>query len=796
MKRTRRSVHLIALVTFILHSTGAYASGGGHKEKAAPLRLTHPRFLRPSPPETSSPRVIIKNDECRIDAPVIPGERVVLTTIGVEHRVNGRTEFHPLLSVAVDQTFSEASHGQWLAVWNLGVKSPGLLSRMRALLPGFTARKRIRRKELRTLEKKRTHFSEAWRRGRVKPPRPYLVVTRRYPGSTFSLTSRGLTWILDAANVFNPGQLLFRNYLLRRKDYQERLFQQAYVGLLWYSELSTYGSEPTPLSLEAIQDMKFQLLANRRIFGRWIDPRVRGEFISQFENEMRDHLWGTSSYLASAANEYHLGYEEFHRYTPSGVPLALGGILYYDPALAPEPDQVKWPVVNPFDLTYNPFTDPAVQRAVKASPGAKIPLAVYVYQSNLALKPIIVVDFFRPNNPRLREAATYWRKLTNEILAVKDVGLLYNLLNRSLNFAANRKEITWFSDKKLALGIEELRLSLEAHLYFEPTVADELLDRIDRLLINPLVQPGRLQRLRAQLHYQALIADGGAEVLRVARRVRERLIRQVAGNRHRPLTAADYAAYRRYLRKQPYLRRLEVCLHDTHLSSIPEEQIIEALDVLATEADGHDEAAIELLTRLRSKLRREFRARQRGGRRIDWELNGLIARIGAVLEQLYRAAGKSPAQLARDLAERDHRLVEEAATIEVQWERRLTKRFTNRMHHELGFLRRFVKSGGDLTRFSPWYVARALNFFRQVPLAIDHLPSAAAIYRQQEATIRTVLTEVEKTLAAARSTEDIAWLSQQRFYCLRLARQAQATLVAFGRRPGASPGSAHSRDVP
>ncbi|RMG44220.1 MAG: hypothetical protein D6723_19585, partial [Acidobacteria bacterium] len=172
MKRTRRSVHLIVLATLILHSTGAYASGGGHKEKATPRRLIRPRFLHPSSPEASSPRVVIKNDECRIEAPVVPGERVVLTTVGVEHRLNGRTEFHPLLSVAVDQTFSEAPHGQWLAVWNLGVKSPGLLSRVRALLPGFTARKRVRRKELRTLEKKRARFFEAWRRGRVKPPRP------------------------------------------------------------------------------------------------------------------------------------------------------------------------------------------------------------------------------------------------------------------------------------------------------------------------------------------------------------------------------------------------------------------------------------------------------------------------------------------------------------------------------------------------------------------------------------------------------------------------------------------------
>ena len=58
-----------------------------------------------------------------------------------------------------------------------------------------------------------------------------------------------------------------------------------------------------------------------------------------FESEMREHMWGTSCLLASVANEYQLSYEEFHRYTAGGVPVALGGILYYDPELAPEPSQ-------------------------------------------------------------------------------------------------------------------------------------------------------------------------------------------------------------------------------------------------------------------------------------------------------------------------------------------------------------------------------------------------------------------------------------------------------------------------
>ncbi len=778
MCRRREYISLILLAVILLQATVVLAAGG-NKNGAPESRPTAAHPVGRLSPDAPQPRIVIKDFECVVDDPVIPGERVVLTTVGVEHEEDGDIIFHPSVSVAVDKTFPETAEGQWLALWTLGEKSPGFLSRLRAIIPGFRASKRVREKELSQLEDELENFDEAWAEGEMTVPEPHIDATHLHRRSTTKLILNGITRGLDLANVFYPAQLMFRNFLIHRQDYQEREFQHSYVGLTWYNDLSSTTPEEESLSADAVQDIKFRLLANRKALGRWVDRRMRNEFVHQFENEVRDHLWGTSCTLAGAANEYYLRYEELQRITESGVSLALGGILYYDPTIAPAPDQVKWSLANPFDLTYNPFTDPAVQRAAQESPGTKVPLALYVYQSNHALKPIIVIDFFRPDNPRTRESARYWRKLANEAIAASDIGLLYTTLNRVVNFSANRKTSTWFSDKGPALGVEELRLSLQGHLYFESEVADSLLDRIDRRIVNPLVQPGRLQQRRADLHYQALQADGGKAVLRRARQVREKLIRQVANNGKSPLTPDDYAAYRRSLRLQPYLRRLEVLLSDQFAGSIYNERLIEALQGVAAEADGHSQEAIDVLMRLHGRLTKQFRAREQAGRSIDWELNSLIARTDATLERLYQTSGYTLAKLQNDIAELVHQQAQEEAHAEAKWQKWHAEQFSKQLDEQIKFLEGFIKSGGNLTKFSPWYVARALEFLRQVPEAISVNPSVADTYREKESRIRHLLDQSAQKLEGYRPPVEAAWLEEGRFDCLHTVREIQSVLMAL-----------------
>ncbi len=730
------------------------------------------------------PRIVIREDPLAIEDPKIPGERLLLTTVGAEHDQAGGTEFHPLISILMDETFSEAGEGEWLATWNLGDKAPGFLSRLRAMIPGFTARKRVRDKELVELTEKLENFEDFEARGKIKTPKPYFKVTEENRRSTIGLVLNSIKRGLSFTNVSFPAQLLFRSYLLRRKDLEERRFEQAYLGLNWYADLSSTDPwEEVSLPLNSIHEIKFRLLADRSAFGRFVNPAAKEDFVHGYEAEIRDHLWGTSCYLASAANEYHLAYEELRRFGAGEVPLALGGILYYDPRLAPEPEQVKWGIGNPFDLPYNPFENPMVRRA--AADGERVPLAIYVYQSNLALKPIIAVDFFSPNNPRVRESATYWRRMGNEaISAFGGIGLLYSLLNRALSFTANKKEITWLTDKKSAFGIEELRLSLLSHLYFEPHAADQMSDRVDRLIVNPLVQPGRLQGIRARLQYRALLSEEGRDLVALGRDLREKLIRRRLGKDKGALDEADYRAYRQLLARNRHLETLQLCLDDKYLPSVPLAEIADSIQALGDDSSGHDSEAIQALIRFRLEMQQRPAQWRGGGGPMD-----LVERTDAALARMYRASGRGRDDLERDLSAAAESRARKQEEERLKLQQQHAKKFEQMLEKEYDLLEGFVASGGNLTNYSPWYVAEAIHFFREVPVVIDVNPQAAKRFRPHEAKVQALLSRVESRLAAADDTNRTRWLDEQRFHCLQSVRSARVELRAALGGPNPSGGS-------
>lgn len=757
---------IILLSVLTALSAGQALSSSG--EAAAALWLLDQVY---APGDASQPRLVIKEEKVAVPNPVVEGEALTLSTVGAEHWRNGQLEFHPLMSVLVDDTFPESPEGEWLAVWTLGRKSPGFLSRLRATIPWFTARKRVRPKELRDLNQKLESFEDYWDRGKIKSPKPYLEASHRHRKSTVRLILASIKNALHFTNVAYPAHLLFRSYLLRRTDLEERKFKQAYLGLSWYADLAERRLDEEALSLNSIRQLKFQLLTERHVLGRWVDSRAAEDFVHGFEHDVRDHFWGTSCYLASAANEYHLAYEEFQRVGAGGVTMALGGILYYDPELAPEPGQVKWSLLNPFDLLYNPFEDKEVQKA--SVQAGRVPLAIYVYQSNLALKPIIAVDFFRPDNPRIRESATYWRKMGNEALgALSNVGLIYTLLNRALNFTANKKGWSWFSDKKQAFGLEELRLSLFSHLYFEPEAAEQLLDRVDRTVINPLVQPGRLQGLRAQLQYRALLEDS-EKVLETGREIREKLIRERLDRKRGDLREQDYRDYRGFLRRREHAELLRLCMKDRYLPSVPLRTIAAALQALADDPPRFESGTFETLVDFRLELEDLPPAWRGEGGAFD-----LLAQTNRTLEKTYLAAGRSVGRLEADLAELRAGKEEKRLEAERNWRKDHAKQFEKAMKEQVRLLEGFVESGGDLTAFSPWYIEDALDFFRSVPLALAANPEAARKYRPEKARVEALLAEVERRLSDAEGPLQTTWLEEQRMFCLRRVRLVRIDLHA------------------
>lgn len=775
--------HPFAWATVALLAAGTAVGGeGSPSSPPAP----HPLGLFDTFGE-NAPKIVIRDKACRIDAPLYPNEEVVLSTVGIEQETGGSVEFHPLVSMLVDNTFPQAPGGQWLAVWNLGDKAPGALSRARAFIPGFVATKRTRKGELRDLERRLSDFDAYYNSDALKVPTPAYDLGRGFKRSWTKLAIASIKRGLQISNVAFLPQWLFRGYLLRRDDLQDRRFQQTYVGLTWYDDISSSTSDQEALSPGDLQELKFRMLANRSALGRWVKPEARQDFVHGYDAEVRDHLWGTSCTLASAANEFHLVYEEIQRYTPSHVPMALGGILYYDPAYAPAPGQDEWPTFNPFDLTYNPYKDEAVLRA--AGGGKRVPLAVYVYQSHMPLKPIIVLDFFRPDNPRLRESAAYWRRLGSEALSSTSIGLLYNILQRAANFGASRKELTWFSNRDLALGIEELRLSVLSGLYFDPTVSDDVLDDLDKLSINPLVQPSRLQRARAELQYRVLIADGGKEALRIARLLRGAEMRKVTGKKTGLLDPTGYDVYSRHLREKHLLGVLRTYLDDPFAPTVSRSDAAAAVRELGS-ADHNLQEAVETLKELKLHIasRRGVRAAfdplpdacgQEGLPSIAESYCGLSQALDASLGSLYAASGKGPEQLRTDLLQLAQEREEDRMKEQERFRKDQANQFKDMLKAQIQTLESFAQSDGDLTQVSPWYLARSFEFFDAVPAVIAENTEAAHAFAKREALVRQLLATAEKRLEAPpKAVAENDWLSGQRMHCLASIRLLRTDLQA------------------
>ncbi len=722
----------------------------------------------------AGPHVAIRDLEIRIDAPIFPGERVVFTTVGVETIADGSPVFLPLVSAAVDYSFEEAISGNWLAVWNLGQKSPGPFNHLKAMIPGFRSRKRPDEKTLNALQKRLKDLEDHTDKLRV--PNPVLDRARTFRKSTGKFILGGLKIGLGLAGVDFWPQFLIRGYLLRHTDRRNREFEQTYLGATWYSDLSSSSLATPSLSLDDLNDIKFRLLANRSALGRWVNSDARQDLVHGYENEMRDHLWGTSNRLASDAIEYHLGYLEFRRQMSSGVPLSLGGVLYYDPEMVPEPSQRRWSISNPFDLTYDPFEDPEVLKHSETGP---VPLAIYTFQSNMAFKPIITVDFYRPGNPRLRESATYWRRLLNEGLASSGfLGLFYNGARRALSHAANRKGLTWLSDNKVALGIEELRLSLISQLYFEPEFADRLLDQVDRSVVNPLIQPGREQRLQAQLDYGILTRDGGRAVLDSVRRIRYKTMKNAVGSRAEQATRSLIVDYRRYLRTESDLKLLRTYAQESYSSGIPLSDVENSIRALAAPEAWKDEETVAELMRFRGDIGKLAPIRGKGDGTSERLENAAVE----ALRSIYPAIGRSPQDLERDLSNFARKEAERAAKAKKQELKQLASHFERRLERSVKSLDAFVRDPGSLENFSPWYVVEASEFLSKVPDIVRENPYAARKYRKRATEVSGLVRQAEALLENQMSKgTDITWLETQWTIIAASLRTCSIELSSMGR---------------
>ncbi len=197
-----------------------------------------------------------------------------------------------------------------------------------------------------------------------------------------------------------------------------------------------------------------------------------------------------------------------------------------------------------------------MQRLAQENPHELIPLALYTFQTSLALRPIVVVDFFDPGNPRRRESGYEMMVLTKEWLAITTGMLGYERIPyHVVSWAANKKGFTYFVDRSSRLGIEELRMALESDLYFDPALREDLLDRADQRVLNPLVRPGRVEEQLARIQFESLRAEGGRALCRQVNEVRDTVRERLGVPEDQP-TAEQ---------QQEFTRRLEAWRHQARL---------------------------------------------------------------------------------------------------------------------------------------------------------------------------------------------------------------------------------------
>jgi hypothetical protein len=468
-------------------------------------------------------RLLIRSEPARCAATENGQSPIILLTLGTESTPEGELHFHPLATFVFDRSLSDEENGQWIAVWVYGSSGPGWWRTVRAFLPfpagTPSASEQTVEKLNARLEGIRSNPEEADLL--VPDPVVHLANLDTIPrGETvWGLLRRGLNW----GDVFNPAQFLYRSYLLRRKDRGDREFKRAYLAVQWLLAAEYDGAEEAAW-LDATKDLRFRLLRSRSFFARWLEHADSVELVFNYESSVRQKLAKSSAWLQSAANEHLLRYEPFYRSAGNGTRVPVGGVLYYDPRLKAQPDPGWWKVANPFDLPYNPHTHAEVQRLARERPDELIPLAVYTFETNLALRPIIAIDFFAEGNPKGRERNQQLMSLAKEWLGITTGAFdLERLPYRLTAYAANKKSFTPLVDKSSSKGVEELRLALEANLYFDPIVAPSLQELADKRVLNPLVKAIPEQERLAHVQYESLRAANDRALCQSVEKIRNKM---------------------------------------------------------------------------------------------------------------------------------------------------------------------------------------------------------------------------------------------------------------------------------
>ncbi|MFQ5817071.1 MAG: hypothetical protein ACE5H2_03830 [Terriglobia bacterium] len=749
-------------IAFYLALAWACVSGTADAGEPQADRLTAPQPAR----------VVVEKVPCNCESQSGVEADVLLVTLGTESWLDGARHFHPIVSLAFDRLLAEEEPGQWVALWNLGVSPAGWRRTLRALFPIPARPPKASKKKLSKLAARLADVRSGRGRAVARAPNPYTDLNRLKPATASHGTTMALKRVLNWIGVFNPAQLLFRTFLLHRGDRAERAFQRAYLGLAWLIDVEFDADTEKVAWLKNINDVRFHLLRDRSFFGRWVRHGNSLELVYNYDSKAREQLGKGSSWLQAAANQRHLRYESIHRFTANGATVPAAGVLYYDPRKAPLPQRARWPKPNVFDLGYNPFTHPEIQRRAREHPDQLIPLALYVLQSGLGLRPIIAANFFAHNNPRLRESTLQGMQWLGEWLVVS-TGFLApeRFAYRVGSYIANRKAFTLLVNKSTRLGVEELRLALESHLYFDPERRRDLMRQVDKRVQNPLVKSAQVEALLAALQYEGLRADGARAVCQAVTRVRRKLARrfQVPNGLAAP---EHWARLRGRLAEWQARRRIRDLLNHGFAELGALAALQEPLAYFETHPSADPKSARVLRTLYAALFREELRL-PAGGRLA--ELNRTGNRVAQLWAHLEATRGRTPAEFQRERAR-----IESATRARRAKEKRKRQEQQGRFLHD--FLREAHKKmkrvGCAQSQASLAEVEMYVEILLDLPAALAHSARLQGEFRRHQRQLRRDLARLQQALAQCSPGGRDPWRLEQRQRALLLARAAEEKLFA------------------
>ena len=733
--------------------------------------------------EPNGARIVVRRERCLCDS--LDGEPdILLLTVGAEktragepgNEVNQNDEkkevpFQPIATFAFDRSVTDREPGQWVAMWIYGPSRPGPGRTIAGLAPVPAGSPGVSKSTLRRTEQTIAALRAGNYENRPSFPGAFIDLTEtgRFPRT--SGLSMWLRRILSWVDVNNPGQFLYRAYVARRRDRADRSFQRAMISLYWLLDSEVY-QQPDRIWLESIKDLKFHLIRTRSFWGRFLSAGDAWDLVLAYEGTVREYHGKNSAWMHVAANEHYLRYEPIYRYTENGRGSPMAGVLYYDPKIPDGHDPGWWDNFNPFDLTYNPHKNRRIQALARENPDELIPLAVYTYQTELGLRPIITIDFFDPGNPRVRERnqvlmtyAGHWVSMETGVLSLQRLPFRFG------TWAANKKGLTLVTSMSSRMGVEELRMAVEAGLYFRDDALRLMLRQADKRAINPLVHPSREQRLRAQLQYETLRTENYRgfclEVSRVRRTLMERAgISKFTPRFERRRMLAQILESRRHMNKLRTLR------HRATEEYGGLQKLSEPLDYFATAKPPFPRRLQRVLRRTYQELRETEMTLPAGHGLQD------VLALRKRTEEVWRRVSKVQGLEGFDatLTESEVRVQNTVARRGRKAEKRqrgnLKKMFT--MGHRR--LRRAADSGCDPALSSDADVEAYLVMLRDLARAATVSDLVRAELDRHRVELTEVVMSVEETYARCEIPDEESWRLGNRETGLELTRSLLAAL--------------------